>query len=190
MVLWAIQPREVYTCIQGTGRYRCSPEKSPNLPDFRDAYGWLMGKMQARIGALPDGISYPVWAWHTYDGKRKKPDLRHSGYEKKGKECVCFEIEIPDRDVVLSDFDGWHFVLNHMYLNPDCFDEETFDRDQLWMDSLSAEARENAIRSSWDAIFDIRYCENDWVSWGSYIQATFWELKAEQIREIQFFRAR
>ena len=112
MVLWTIQPREVYTCIQNTGRYICVPGKTPNIPDFRYAYGWLNKKMKARVGVPPDGISYPVWAWHTYDGKRKKPDLRHSGYEEKGKECVCLEIEVPDKDVVLSDFDGWHFVLD------------------------------------------------------------------------------
>ena len=124
------------------------------------------------------------------DKKRKKLDLRHGGYEVKGKECVCMEIDIPDSDVVLSDFNAWHFVLNHMYLNPDCFDEETLDQDQRWLDSMTAEERERAIRSSWDAIFDIRSYENEWVDWGSYIQATFWELKVEQIRNVRFFRAR
>lgn len=190
MKLWTIQPLEVYNCIQNTGSYRCVPEFSPNVPDFRDAYEWLVEKMKARIGAAPEGISYPVWAWHTYDRKRKKPDLRRASHEEKGSECFCMEIEIPETDVVLSDFDGWHFVLNHVYLNPDCFDGDTFDQDQRWLDSLTAEDRENAICSSWDSIFDIRYCENDWISWGSYIQATFWELKAEQIRNVQFLQAR
>ena len=172
--LWTIPPLEVHTCIQNTGSYRCLPEKSPNLlwssfflPDFQAAYGWLNEKMKARIGAPPEGISYPVWAWHTYDKKRKKLDLRHGGYKVKGSECVCMEIEIPDSDVVLSDFNAWHFVLNHMYLNPDCFSGDTFDQDQRWLDSMTAEEREKAIRSSWDAIFDIRYYENDWVAWGS-----------------------
>ena len=75
-------------------------------------------------------------------------------------------------------------------LNSDCFDVETSDRDGAWLTTLPEEKREKAIRESWDAVFRIQYRGDNWLGWGEYIQATFWELKAEQIRKVQFFKAR
>lgn len=51
---------------------------SPNYRDFKNAYDWLVVKMEERISKL-NGVNYPVWAWHTRDWKHKKPDLRESG---------------------------------------------------------------------------------------------------------------
>ena len=54
------------------------------------------------------GVTLPVWAWYQWEGVRKKPDLRKerwaNGFE--GEEFVCLECDIPDEEVVLSDFDS------------------------------------------------------------------------------------
>lgn len=188
--LWTIQPAEVYDYTQKNGSYRCLPAKCPNMEDFLIPYQWLTRKMTEKMGSPPQGIEYPVWAWHTYAKKRKKPDLRRGGHAEQGLQCVCMEIEVPDDQVVLSDFSAWHFVLNDAYLNPDCFDTETSDRDDAWLDTLPEEERAKAIWESRDAVFLIQYKNDDWLGWGEYIQATFWELKAEQIRKVQVFKAR
>ena len=75
MILWTIQPLEVYKQIQEIGVYHCDFEKS-FLNDCRDQYDWLVRQMKHRIGAPPEGVSYPVWAWYMWEGVRKKPDLR------------------------------------------------------------------------------------------------------------------
>lgn len=100
------------------------------------------------------------------------------------------EIEIPDDKVVLSDFDSWHFVLNKVYLNTKCYNEEIYEKDCEWIDSLGLKERKEIIEKSWDGIFDLTPLENNWMWRGKYIQATFWSLKKEQVKRIWFHKER
>lgn len=84
MVLWTIQPIEIYELIQETGVYHCNFTKSM-LNDCREQYDWLAQEMKTRIGNPPEGVSYPVWAWYMWEGERKKPDLRRERWETAGK---------------------------------------------------------------------------------------------------------
>ena len=83
------------------------------MPEFVKMYNWLVLQMKKRIGDPPEGVIYPVWAWHTQRWKRHKPDLRSerwaNGYD--GEKFVCLEIEVPDEQVLLSDFDLWSLIL-------------------------------------------------------------------------------
>lgn len=191
MKLWTIQPIEVFNLIEETGVYRCNENFSSHLDceSFVNAYNWLSKKMEIKVGPAPEDVKYPVWAWHTRNGKRKKPDLRESGYTRRGREMVCIELEIPDELVLLSDFDNWHCVLNKYYYG-DSTNEEEWTKEQEWLDSLSQEERKKEIESSWDKIFDTRYIKNDWFSNGLFIQATFWELKKEYIKNFWVFTAK
>lgn len=191
MKVWTIQPVDVFNLIEEKGVYRCDGELSPHLKDkpFQEAYEWLVEKMSEKIGPAPNGVKFPVWAWHTRNAKRKKPDLRESGYTKRGEEMVCIELEIPDEEVVLSDFDNWHSVLNKYYCD-ESNNEEEWDEIQNWLDGLSNEERDQKVKSSWDQIFDIKYRKDEWRSNGIFIQATFWELKKEYIRNFWVFKAK
>ena len=42
--------------------------------------------------------------------------MRQTGYANKGEHIVRLTIEVPDTDVVLSDFDLYHYPLNYWYL--------------------------------------------------------------------------
>lgn len=186
--LWTIQPVEVYEKILQTGYYKCDGRYTWKY--FREAYRWLCKEMVQKVGKPPKGIKYPVWAWYKYDNKQKKPDLRHAGFATKGERCVCIEIEIPDSEVLLSDYDAWHFVLNNWYFNVDCEDELTWDKDSAWLKTLSAEEKERAIQASWQGIFRIDEHESDWQRRGHWVQATFWVLRKENIKKVQYFTAR
>ena len=146
--------------------------------------------MKKKIGLPPEQVSFPIWAWHTRNFLHKKPDLRMSGYGAKGEECVCIEIEIPDNEVLLTDFDAWHFVLNKWYLNTDCWNDETYEEDEKWLKTLSDEQRKEEIEKSWQGIYNLETKETDWMCRGKYIQATFWVLKKENIKKVQFFKCR
>ena len=188
MVLWTMQPVAVYNKILEKGYYVCDGRKIDKF--FRNRYVWLCKEMREKIGKPPRNVTYPVWAWHTRNFERKKPDLRCMGYGRRGEKMVCMEIEIPDEQVLLSDFDAWHFVLNKWYLNTDCWDEETFDKDHKWLDSLSHQEREKVIEESWQGIYNLDPKENDWCARGKWIQATFWMLKKEYIKKVRFFTAK
>lgn len=145
--------------------------------------------MIKRIGEPPEGVRYPVWAWYIHDSKRKKPDLRKSEYGRKGEAMVCMEIDISDDEVVLSDEEIWLHVLNNWYLS-DASCEEEYDKEEVWLDGLNEDEKRKAIVDSWQLIFDITPFNNDFKIKGHYVQATFWELRADQIRKVVFFNWR
>lgn len=189
MKLWTIQPLEVVEQIEKIGYYICDSTKAelPNdFETFRNAYTWLSMEMDKRIGRRPKGVVYPVWAWYIRNWKNKKPDLRESGYGPRGEKMVCIEIEKNKKDVLLSDFDAWHSVLNNGYF-PNAYNESEWDRLQDWYDSLSIGKQKKVKLSSWENIFDITPFENDFMCQGRYVQATFWVLKKEEIKKIQYF---
>lgn len=189
MRLWTIQPISVLNIINETGEYFVNEDYISEY--FKPAYQWMRTKMKEKIGEPKNKkIFFPVWAWHTTLFNHKKPDLRKNVYGKKDEWYVCIEIEIPDEEVVLSDFESWHFVLNNSYLIAECYDEESYDKEYRRIESLNKEERNNAIRKSWDEIFNIKPFCNDFMCRGRYIQATFWGIKKEQVKKIWFYKER
>ncbi|MBR1382988.1 MAG: DUF3841 domain-containing protein [Ruminococcus sp.] len=192
MILWTIQPASIYYQIQREGYYHYDESRSEDnesIYEFRTAYDWLAGEMCKRIGPPPKGVKYPVWAWYVHYSKRRKPDLRKAEYGINHEQMVCMEIDIPDDQVLLSDEEAWTLVLNNCYLSRATCHED-FNRDMAKLEKLTKEQKQASKIRSWQYIFDIEPFENDWFRKGSFIQATFWELKAEQIRKVQFFKAR
>lgn len=192
MKLWTIQPLEVWNELQSKGYFVCDSEKSDFIKSykcFKDSYDWLVGEMEKRVGKRPKGINYPIWAWYIRDWKYKKPDLRESGYGLKGENLVCIEIEKKDRDVVLTDFDTWHFVLNNGYIDKSISEKE-WEKNMAWFDSLPIRQQEKLKKESWQEIFNITPFKNDWMQRGRYVQATFWYLSLQEVQKIQIFKAR
>lgn len=125
MILWTSQEEAVYNELLKTGVYRCDLNLS-SMKDCREKYDWLVRQMKQRIGPPPDKVTYPVWAWYQQQGKHRKPDLRRERWEVgcDGERFACLEIEIPDRDVLLSDFDAWCMLLSDFLIS----DTEEEDR--------------------------------------------------------------
>ena len=191
MRVWSMQPLEVYNEIMKKGYYVCNPKKSELIREesnFRIAYNWLIKEMVKRIGYPPKGVQYPVWAWAVYNGRNHKPDLR-TGQLKPGQEGVCIELEIPENQLVLSDFDAWHSVLNDSFSDTSK-NEMEWEKQHDWFDSLPYEERQIVKEKSWQNIFNIEPYESDWVCIGKYVQATFWVLRKEDIKKVQFFKSR
>jgi hypothetical protein len=99
------------------------------------------------------------------------------------------EYNLPDSQVLLSDFDLWHYVLNRGYLG---VSEAQIERFEAASEHYSPARYQCLLRHSWERIFDL-----DWVSPGvasskaeKAIQATFWELYLEQVHSAREFIAR
>jgi hypothetical protein len=185
LVLWTIQPIAVYEQIQESGIYRCDFEKSI-WTDFRDDYAWLVRKMKIKIGSPPEGVSYPVWAWYMQDGVRKKPDLRRERWQcgRNGEQFACMEIDISDDCVVLSDFENWSVILLHGLLSDS---EEEYERLENEYNGLPEKNKKAFVDKNWERVFDLTPLDNDWTRRGATIQATFWELRKENIRKVRIF---
>ena len=102
-------------------------------------------------------------------------------------------------EVLLSDFELWHYVLNYQYLPLSMKDSRRFD------DILEAQGSRTpsdvpgrarsfhcAVRKSWTRIFDLNWSVPDIASnFGQKaIQATFWNLRRDRVRGFTIFRAR
>jgi len=187
MLLWTSQEEAVYNELLKTGVYRCDLNLSP-MKDCRKQYDWLVRQMKQRIGPPPEQVTYPVWALYQQDGKHRKPDLRRErwAFGCNGERFACLEIEIPDREVLLSDLDVWCIILNDGLLS-DTEQEDRFLEAQY--EALSPSEKRRMKEKNWERVFDLSPLNNDWMRRGYDIQATFWELRLEQVRDVRFFRA-
>lgn len=188
MKLWTVHPYCVYELIQTKGFYRCEPSFSELLDsdEFFTAYDWISKQMKSRIGNPPDGIKYPVWAWHSVNGKHQRPDMRTVDM-KVFKKSALMEIEIPDNQVLLTDFDDWHLVLNDCIyykansipnLSSEEWDAEA-EKEDAYFASLSDEEKTIYKQNSWENII----C-SEGQPLPKYVQATFWELRKDQIKKV------
>lgn len=178
MRLWTVQPLSDYQSWQEKGIYRTNPVRV--ITDFHRSYDWLISQMQWRLPPAPASCTSPVWAWfQAHNEAKPRPDLRYGARLPKGIRGVLLTVKVDENEVLLSDFDLWHYVLNDWYL-PDTYSEEDYKTTRL--------EREK----SWERIFDLDFAPTDIARPRAekQIQATFWELHNKQIQDVQEFTAR
>ncbi len=188
MILWTIQDEASYKTLLKKGVYRCDL-RSEGLPDFKPAYDWMVAQMIRRIGAKPRGVVYPIWAWFLWTRDCKKPNLgwfiKNCG--EKGQRFVRLELEVPDKDVLLSDFDVWHSILNNQLIS---YSNEEDDELEEQYQTLPEPQRREMKEKNWERVFDVEYVPNNWRGRGESIQATFWELRLEYVRKATPFTSK
>jgi len=134
MILWTIQPENVWGQLQFTGELRTNTEAMiADHEDFwastQECYEWLAEQMSQRISPRPTTDAFPLWGWYQCTGaKRKRPDLRQRSHVPRGTKAVRLEIELPDEDVLLSDFEMWHVPLNRQYLAVTAKEDREWDK--------------------------------------------------------------
>lgn len=175
MKLWTIQHKKAYEEMLRTGVLRAN---SAHIFDefFRESYEWMAEQMKKRVGAPPDGVELPVWAWYQWEGMRKRTDMRHHGRAgDKRVPIVLLTIDVPDDQVLLSDFDYWHVVLN--------------DGELIFPYDENANYSKEKRHKSWDNIFDYE-CKwsNEERVIGLSTQATMWEIKEEWVLKVEHFK--
>jgi hypothetical protein len=143
--------------------------------------------MKECVGQPPQGVEYPIWAWYLLSAKNVKPDLRRYEFRGYEGEHYIIEAEIPDDDLLLSDEVMWHLVLNNSYFPMDADKVNTtpeYEADDARFDGLPPDEQEREKHRSWEKIFDKNRCPWD------LVQATFWELRKEQIISVRKFIGR
>lgn len=184
MRLWTVQPEEVYKQLLQNGSLKAEVSKSEcleggNCKCFVDAYKWLIEQMEKRGYNKPKGYEIPWWAWYRLNGKNEITSEIETLCTPR-KKFKLLELEVPDKYVLLSDYDAWHYVLNKWWYDDSTCDEE-WEKNRDWFDALPYSEQERLEKESWQKIFDIRIRESEWNSNGLYVQAVFWVLKADYI---------
>lgn len=198
MILWTIQPLAVWKALRSKGQFQAREVFVDR--HFRPAYRWMRDQMRMRLGPPPSSNSFPLWAWYQWQGaSKKRPDLRFSGHLPSGETGVLIEFFAETGEVLLSDFELWHYALNYLYLPSSSGDEAQFDS---VLASFAANtpsevanrhrAFHQDVRKSWERIFDIRWSRRDIASsfTRKTIQATLWRLDRKQVRKWATFKAR
>ena len=146
----------------------------------------MQSEMGRRVGAPPSGVRYPIWAWLQYENVRKfRPDLRRAGHLPAGSQGVLVEFHAAEEDVLLSDFDLWHYVLNRWYLPRQ-------SSEVIGVESTPYVTSERRLTRSWEAIFDLHWHLEDVTAprQERSIQATLWQVPLNSVRSARTFRAR
>ncbi len=198
MTLWTIQTCSAWEILQSKGSLHVRRADTESL--FYHAYRWMKEQMSQRLGPPPLSTSFPLWAWFQWQGSSKRrPDLRYSGHLPRGESGVLIEFCAEAAEVLLSDFELWHYVLNYWYLPSSLADEERFNAilAAFAANTPSEVATRNrffhsGIRRSWERIFDVQWSMPDIASKfvRKTIQATLWSLSRDKVRDFTFFRAR
>ena len=134
VILWTVQDVAVWRQLEDSGTYTASSsrlefpaEEDTALYHGHYACRWMAEQMRKRIGPPPEGVEFPVWAWYKQQGRPDgKPDMRQSHYYT-GKPCVRMKLDVPDWEVLLSDFNDWHHPLNYWHLSASEEDSDAFD---------------------------------------------------------------
>ena len=113
------------------------------------------------------------------------PVLQDQGFPvQRSSLLLCLELEVPDNEVLLSDFHAWHFVLNRWPISDT---EEESTRIDEFLEHTGDKEAGAFLHKNWERALDIRPFENDWTSRGNDVQATFWELKREYVKKVRPF---
>lgn len=199
MRVWSIQRLEVLEALEREGRWVAQEAYAP--PEWRRAYRWMAKEMRRRLGAPPAGATLPLWVWVRYEGEgRPRPDLRRSAHLERGAEGVRLELEIPAEEMLISEFELWHYVLNDWYLAESEAEQAQFEQEAAargvalfrQKPPLDPEIRKR-MEESWQRVF--RW-ESEYPASLARplplrsLQGCVWQVLASQVRRIDRFRAR
>ena len=192
--LWTFQSPGFLEELQQQGVIHGCPLKEISEPSFIAPYLWMMGQMHKR---LPDCRGHsPVWAY------THKPDLRFArwAWYTGGSWMLRMHLRVPVQAVLVSEYDGWHSVLNdHPHLTKS--EDRTWDEDvQKRVDSGEIEHVREARRiigverraevwSSWERIFDVEYWTKDPEWFGQpWFQTCIDGLQVEWVVDVETYK--
>ena len=199
VTLWTIQEYSFYEKLLAD--QVIYPYYSGHLDRYLiHGYQWLIQQMNARIGCSSHYASCPIWAWYQWrSSTRKRPDLRSSGHFAKGTKAVRIEFQKKRHEILLSDFELWHFPYSFKsYIPYSPVDEIEFEEK---LKNLGLENTEfyqlpqkikQEIKTSWQHCFNLNFYNADYynITEKKSIQATFWSLSLDEVIKVDEFIAR
>lgn len=182
ITLWSIQPHRRLQELQDRAVLTASWSHVPI--DFRRPYHFMTSAMQKR--GL--GCDAPLWAWYRYNGKAcPRPDLRRSLHLPRGERGIMLTLLVPTTQVLLSQFEIWHYPLNGWHLS-----DSEYEEAELLAAQRSGQDTWPLINASWERIFDLEF--GSVAAWGPHderrVQACLPHIRAEWVQEVRHFTAR
>jgi hypothetical protein len=177
MRLSMVVEKERFTALQADGVLLPDPMRIME-ENFRPAYEWMSARMLERLPS-PSTAAWPLWAWAWYDGFDVSPP------HERNDEFVVLEFRKPAEEVLLSEFQSWHFALNNWYLP----DERVADGGEAESDAFYSEIEalglpgwqahypddvQARVEESWTRTLDVRQTDD-------VVQAVFFSLSIDEV---------
>ena len=187
MMLWTFQPHGLIQhdiSVRGSYHALSSLSSFHDEPSFMNAYAWMVNAMNRHHVMKSKTLKHdrsitPIWLYARWKG--------HGGTILSGTNDIVairrehdfdwaenmdlIVLNIPPARVLLTDFDGWHAVLNAI---PFMNDEEWEHVDDACMDAHASDAH---MRNTWERII----IHPSSIGKHDYVQATTWSIRKSDV---------
>lgn len=189
MLLYTYQTKEAYRRLTESGRLAITEGERGFTLAERDgwqdcaahAYEYMKKEMVRALGEPPEDVVYPIWAWYKWEGGRA-PTAEH---DKSYAGMIRITFRVDRRRVLLSDFDLFTvYCMGNMAIPLD--GEESEAVYAMPPEVSRSELYKYYKKATWERIFRMDVRGDGYVFDGvksRSVQATLWELRAEQIVE-------
>lgn len=149
-------------------------------PHFMEKYGWFV-KEANKFVPVPEGVEFPIWCSISYENMLRPIE-----------NTVCYELEVPEEQIIYFDGGKWDYVLNHIYIPKDEADLKKYKEEMAakgFENTFSFvkgkysyfEEEKKRVIDSWNRIFDID-------NWNIFtVQANIWEIKMDMVKNIMYY---
>ena len=188
MRLWTTQEIGFVDDLMANGFAYCKVVSEMAL-DYGFAYDWMAEQMKQRIGMPPlPEIKLPVWAWYQYRSKKQRKPTKSKYANSDDTPCKMMELDVPDNEVLLSDFSLWNIPLNAGHI---IREKDLSRRINAYYPCAFSDfppELQDVIKKSWEVIFDLKNRDrrlNPKAIRNKSIQATLWWVRKEWIVSVE-----
>ena len=189
MKLITFQTREALSSLQKTGML-ITDTSYMDMKKCSVPYNWLVPEMKKRNIIPHNGEKYPIWAWAKC-GASIAPKKKKNRLGVQQKKLVKITFEKPDKDVLLSDYMAYSFILNGRIVPKTKTEYQRFlqkiDQMGISLDDLKGVVRNEKsnkkitdlffeIKKTWTRIFDLK---------STVHQACVWNIKLSEVTKIE-----
>ncbi len=191
MKLVTFQSFDALKSLINNGELICD-EKYVNLEKSGSAYKWVSEKMNELI-PNKDNTVYPVWCWVKCFNGICPP--KHKGEKVQGFDVKITFIK-PEKDVFITDFRRYSFLLNNIYI-PDCLKEKQQFLDKLknlniTLEELNMYVRPDKYKSHREDEEYLKLCEEIRKTFdrcitkdSDILQGCVWNIKLPEVEKIE-----
>lgn len=178
MLVYTQQPFSVWQQVYLTGVYYPMPGHESLMKNIDNnwklAYNWMTNQLASQV-SKPKKATLPIWWW----------PITKNYFPKCDPSNVTILAEIPKTELLASNFELWHFVLNRFYLHSNQNEtEDEWNQTENQFDSLPAKKQHQLMLQSWQHIFDLKECHDyhdiQLVSWNIQSKHVFRVLNYQQ----------
>lgn len=191
MKIWTIQSLAAWEHLTTNGVLQAKAHHQSD--QWLDAYSWMRDEL-AKYHAPTSMSQVPLWGWYQWrSSENRRPDLRSLRHHwGPAGDHAMIECEVPEDQVLISDYDAWHVPLNDWYVSENEQDEENFKAELAAHGWSTGEPIPDRLkerqRQSWKNVFVSN--PNHPAHNTSSLQTCFWEISLEQVVSSRMFTSR